>query len=54
MLGYVGAAIIEPACIALPVTSDMVTEDGLVADHDVQRRLSETLEILVGACSRKG
>jgi chromate reductase, NAD(P)H dehydrogenase (quinone) len=54
VLGYVGAAIIEPACIALPVTSDMVTEDRLVADHDVQRRLSETLEILVGACPRKG
>ncbi len=49
VLGYVGAHIVEPACVALPVTSDMVTGDGLVADRDVQRRLSETLENLVGA-----
>jgi len=50
VLRYVGADIIEAACVALPVTSDMVTEDGSVADRGVQRRLSETLEILAGVC----
>jgi chromate reductase len=50
VLGYVGADIIEPACRALPVTSAMVADDGLVADRRVQLRLSETLESLAGAC----
>ena len=34
VLGYVNAAIVEPACLAVPVTNAMVNEDGLVADED--------------------
>jgi chromate reductase len=51
VLGYVGAQIIEAACVAVPVTSAMVSEDGLIADHSVRRRLSQALEILAEACS---
>ncbi len=51
VLGYVGADIVERACVEVPVTSAMVGEDGLVADHSVQLRLSHTLEILAGASS---
>jgi NAD(P)H-dependent FMN reductase len=51
VLGYVGAQIIEPACVEIPVTSAMVSEDGLIADHSARLRLSQTLEILVEACS---
>jgi len=50
VLGYVGADIVEPACIEVPVTSDMVREDGLVADHSVRSLLSHSLEILADAC----
>jgi NAD(P)H-dependent FMN reductase len=49
VLGYVGAAIVEPACVAVPVTSAMVGEDGLVEDPLVQRRLAEVLESLARA-----
>jgi hypothetical protein len=51
VLGYVGAQIIEPACVEIPVTSAMVSEDGLIADHSARLRRSQTLEILVEACS---
>lgn len=49
VLGYAGAAIVEPACVAVPVTSAMVGEDGLVVDHSVRRLLPEVLEILADA-----
>jgi hypothetical protein len=49
VLGYVGAAIVEPACVAVPVTSAMVREDGLVEDPLVRRRLAEVLESLARA-----
>jgi chromate reductase, NAD(P)H dehydrogenase (quinone) len=51
VLGYVGAQIVEPACVEIPVTSAMVSEDGLIADHSARLRLSETLETLAEACS---
>jgi NAD(P)H-dependent FMN reductase len=51
VLGYVGAQIIEPACAEIPVTSAMVSEDGLVTDHSARLRLSHTIEILAKACS---
>jgi hypothetical protein len=47
----VGAQIIEPACVELPVTSAMVSEDGLIADHSARLRLSRTLDILAEAGS---
>ncbi len=51
MLGYVGADIVERACVEVPVTSAMVSEDGLIADHSVRLRLSHTLETLARASS---
>lgn len=51
VLGYVGAEIVEPACVEVPVTSAMVGEAGLITDHSAGMRLSHTLEILAGACS---
>ncbi len=51
VLGYVGAEIVEPACVEVPVTSAMVGEIGLVADHSAGVRLSQTLELLAEACS---
>ena len=49
VLGYVGAEILELACIAVPGTSAMVSEDGLVTDPTVLQRVSQALQILAGA-----
>lgn len=51
VLGYVGADIVERACVEVPVTSAMVSEDGLIADHSVRLRLSRALEVLARASS---
>jgi chromate reductase, NAD(P)H dehydrogenase (quinone) len=50
VLGYVGADIVAPACVEIPVTSAMVGADGLVVDPSVRLRLAETLGILAAAC----
>jgi chromate reductase len=52
VLGYVGADIVERACVEVPVTSAMVSVDGLIADDSVRLRLSHTLETLARASSR--
>ena len=51
VLGYVQATIVEPACLAVPVTSAMVNEEGLVADAAVVRRFTDSIERLAAACS---
>jgi NAD(P)H-dependent FMN reductase len=50
VLGYVHATIVEPACLAVPVTSAMVDADGLVADETVIRQLVDSLQTLANAC----
>jgi chromate reductase, NAD(P)H dehydrogenase (quinone) len=49
VLGYVHATIVEPACLAVPVTSAMVDADGLVTDETVIKQLVDALGILAGA-----
>jgi chromate reductase len=51
VLGYVNAAIVEPACLAVPVTGAMVNVEGLMADEAMVRRLTASLERLAAACS---
>ena len=43
VLGYVGAVIIEPACIRLPMARSLVGPDGLVADAGVRDRILDVL-----------
>ena len=50
VLGYVSAVIVEPACVAIPVTGAMVDADGLVADETVIRQLVDSLQTLADAC----
>lgn len=50
VLGYVNAVIVEPAHLAIPVTSAMVDADGLVADETVIRQLVDSLQTLADAC----
>jgi NAD(P)H-dependent FMN reductase len=52
VLGYTGAAIVEPACVRIPVSSSMAGEDGAVADPDVRRQLGEVLGLLTAAAGR--
>jgi chromate reductase len=52
VLGYVGAEIVEPACIEVPVTSAIVGGDGLVTDAAVASRLAEAFTLLADACVR--
>jgi NAD(P)H-dependent FMN reductase len=51
VLGYVHAVIVVPACLAVPVSSAMVQENGLVEDPEVVRVLLDSLERLAAACS---
>lgn len=46
VLGYVGAVIIESACIRLPVARDLVGPDGLVADVEVRQRIADVLSAI--------
>jgi chromate reductase len=48
VLGYIGAAIVESACVHVPVPRDAVGADGLVADPLTRERLAEILTRLAG------
>ncbi|MFH8339711.1 NADPH-dependent FMN reductase [Streptomyces sp. AM6-12] len=49
VLGYTGAAIVEAACVRVPVGHGDVGEDGLVADPEIRRRVGEVLGLLTAA-----
>ncbi|MFG2293369.1 NADPH-dependent FMN reductase [Streptomyces sp. NPDC048603] len=49
VLGYTGAAVVEPACARIPVASRMVGADGLIADPQVRERIGEVLALLTEA-----
>jgi NAD(P)H-dependent FMN reductase len=51
VLGYAHAAIIEAACIAIPVTAAMVDVDGLIHDQAVREEIAGVLVALAAhAC----
>jgi chromate reductase, NAD(P)H dehydrogenase (quinone) len=52
VLGYVGAAIVEDACVRIPVPRDAIGPDGLVADPDLRAQLGAALQILARAAGR--
>ena len=47
VLGYVGADIVEAACVRIPVTRDAVGPDGTIADPTIRERIENTLTTLV-------
>lgn len=49
VFGYTGAVVVEPACLAMPLSRRAVGEDGLIADEGVRRRLAAVLAALAGA-----
>jgi NAD(P)H-dependent FMN reductase len=54
VLGYAHASIIEDACRSVPVTTDMVGADGIIADPPTVDRLAEALAVLVAAVRAGG
>jgi chromate reductase, NAD(P)H dehydrogenase (quinone) len=52
VLGYVGAAIIEPACRRITVTGQAVGQDGLVADPAFRAEVATVLDAIVNAVSQ--
>lgn len=47
VLGYVGADIVEAACVRIPVTRDAVGPDGTIADPAIRSQIEDTLTTLV-------
>jgi NAD(P)H-dependent FMN reductase len=47
VLGYVGAEIVEEACVRIPVARSAVGSDGLIADPAIRERAVEVLRALV-------
>lgn len=43
VLGYVGADIVESACVRIPRTRAAVTSDGTIEDTEVQRQIAGVL-----------
>jgi chromate reductase len=46
VLGYVGAAVVEPACVRISVGREAVGADGLIADPEIRLRIAAVLETL--------
>jgi len=52
VLGYTGAAVVEPACVRIPVSSAMAGPDGTVPDPEIRRRLGDVLGLLAAAAEQ--
>jgi chromate reductase len=56
VLGYVGAAILEGACVRVYVAHDAVGPDGRITDESTEQRLTDALqhlaELATSACGR--
>jgi NAD(P)H-dependent FMN reductase len=49
VLSYTGAAIVDAACVHLPVPREAIGPDGTIHDEDIRKRLGATLDTLVNA-----
>ncbi|GAA0416867.1 NAD(P)H-dependent oxidoreductase [Streptomyces luteireticuli] len=49
VLGYTGGAVVEEACVRVPVGRELIGADGVIADPGVQDRLREALRVLAAA-----
>lgn len=54
VLGYAHAALIEAACVDVPITAAMVGDDGVVAEASAQARISQAIAVLVRHASDPG
>lgn len=49
VLTYTGAAVVDAACVHLPVPRDTIGPDGTIHDDDIRTRLGAALDTLVDA-----
>jgi NAD(P)H-dependent FMN reductase len=49
VLGYLNAAVIEPACRCIPVARDAVGGDGLISDSGIGEQIAEVVRVIAGA-----
>jgi len=54
VLGYAHAAIVEGACVELPVTRDLVGPDGLITDPSIRMKLGAVLLTLAEFACQPG
>ncbi|KIF05077.1 NADPH-dependent FMN reductase [Streptomyces sp. RSD-27] len=54
VLGYTGAAVVDAACVRIPVDRGTVGADGTIADPAVRARLADVLALLAGAAGGAG
>lgn len=47
VLGYVGATVVEPACLRVPMRRDAIGADGVVADPEIRDRVAQVVALLV-------
>ncbi|MEV5571778.1 NADPH-dependent FMN reductase [Spirillospora sp. NPDC052269] len=47
VLGYTGAAIVDEACVRLPVDRAQVNENGVITDPEVRARLAKAIDRLL-------
>lgn len=48
VMGYVGADIVEPACVRIPVARAAVDADGTIGDPTIRGQIADTLTTLAG------
>jgi NAD(P)H-dependent FMN reductase len=53
VLGYVHADIVEPACVRLPVTRDLVANDGTITDVAARERIAGMLLTLADELAQR-
>ncbi len=51
VLGYLGAVIVEPACLDVPLTQESLDEDGLIISEAIRGQVAGALGALVGPVS---
>lgn len=49
VLGYVGASIVEEACLEIPLNRNLVNTDGVITDPDVRQQLRTGLGALAAS-----
>jgi chromate reductase, NAD(P)H dehydrogenase (quinone) len=51
VLAYAGARVVEDACARVPITRDMVGDDGLISDPASRDAIAAALATLAAACA---
>ena len=54
VLGYVHAEIVESACVRVPLTRDLVANDGTITDLEARERIAGALITLADHLARRG